>query len=783
MLQSQTKWKFTHKQQIDQSEELADLALSPTIKKLLAKRNIKTNSEVSSYLQPNLNELYEPSLLDGIEKAKQRINQAIENGESILVFGDYDADGVTATAILVEALRELGAMCDYYIPNRFTEGYGPNEQAFREAKKQGFQLIITVDTGIAAIESAIVAKEIGMDLIITDHHELQESVPEALAIIHPKCSEKYPFKELAGAGVAFKLAQHLLGYFPEKLLDLVVIGTIADLVPLVDENRVLAYHGLKAISQSKRPGIQALIKICSIQDSISEEDIGFLIGPRINAVGRLQSAYPAVELLLTEDQEEADMIANQINTLNQERQQIVTEIASEAAAMVEASPDTNKNVIVVAKEGWNQGVLGIVASKLVRTFQRPAIVLTIQNEVNRAKGSARSIPAFDLFANGMQIKESFLQFGGHSQAAGMTLEIDKVDEVRRYLNQLADQQLKPEDYQEEFEVEDSIDIDSIDIAMIHEINRLAPFGMGNPKPLFHFKAKPIEQRQIGSQKNHLKMMFRSSNTQLNGIGFGMGHLFPSISTQAEVEMVGYLQVNEWNGKKSPQVMIKDLAIQEWQLFDYRGSNLWEKQVNHLSQRDSIIISFQKNTTSPGIDAQLFTFEKIKVLEAQEDLGWIKNIVLMDLPDKTEDLEELFTFLSPEKIFACYRIQTDHFMQSSPTRDDFKWFYAMLLKRGYFHMKNELELLSKSKGWKINKIEFIIQVFSELEFVKINDGVVKPNNQVVKRDLSESDIYKQSLAQSQMEQVLYYSSYTELKTWLSSQMEQDCSVKEEIVNEL
>ncbi|WP_112181451.1 MULTISPECIES: single-stranded-DNA-specific exonuclease RecJ [Paraliobacillus] len=783
MLQSQTKWNFTYKQHAAISEELASLNVSPMIKGMLAKREISTIEEAETFLNPNLKDLHDPSLLNDMEKTKQRIDQAIEQGESILVFGDYDADGVSATAVLIEALREAGAMCDYYIPNRFTEGYGPNEQAFRDAKKQGFQLIITVDTGIAAIEPAFVAKEIGIDLIITDHHEVQESLPEAYAIVHPKCSESYPFKELAGVGVAFKLAEHILGYFPTQLLDLVVIGTIADLVPLVGENRILAYHGLKAISQSNRPGIDALKQTCSIQGDMTEEDIGFLIGPRINAVGRLQTAYPAVELLLTKDQEEAQEIATQINQLNQERQQIVKEIAKEAIMMVESTPDENRNVIVVAKEGWNQGVLGIVASKLVRTFQRPAIVLTIQPEEGYAKGSARSIQAFDLFKNGMQIKDQFLRFGGHSQAAGMTLLQENVDKIRHSLNQLAEEQLQPEDYKEQLDIEDSIEINSIDIGLVNELNKIAPFGMGNPKPLFHLKDKPNELRQIGSEKNHLKVSFRSDSVQLAGVGFGMGALYHSISEHTEIEAVGFLQINEWNGKKSPQLMIQDLAVNEWQLFDYRGSKLWSKKLEHLDKNKTIMLSFETKEAEHKVEGTYATFEELRILAKEQDVTTFKNIVLLDLPNQLEQLEEVFSLLSPQNIFACYHIEEEHFLQSFPTRDEFKWFYGMLLKREQFNRKTELDILSKSKGWKTNKIEFIIKVFSELEFVKMTDGVIYPNKQVRKRDLTESNAYQQSIKQAEMEKVLYYSSYRELKTWMDSQMEHTSSVEEEITNEL
>lgn len=781
MLQSKANWNFKNNDMKAMTNAaFQNLGLPPLIEELLIKRGIQTNEDAKSFLEPNLDHLYEPSLLTDVDRVKHRINQAIDNGESILVFGDYDADGVTATAVLIETLRELGAMCDYYIPNRFTEGYGPNEQAFREAHKQGFQLIITVDTGIAAFGPAQIAKELGIDLIITDHHEVQSELPEAYAIIHPKTSSDYPFKELAGVGVAFKLAHYLLGYFPKQFLDLVVIGTIADLVPLVNENRILAFHGLKAISQSKRPGITALKKIAGITNAVSEEDIGFLIGPRINAVGRLQSAYPALELLLSEDREQAESIATEINEINQERQKIVGDITEEAIGHVEANIEANKRVIVVAKEGWNEGVLGIVASKLVRLYQRPAIVLTLQPEKERAKGSARSIPAFDLFANGMEIKDLFHQFGGHSQAAGMTLSIDSIDPVRNAFNQLAEQKLSDDDYKEKIDIEEQIELDNIDIKLIQMLDQLAPFGMGNPKPLFHIKAKPIELRQIGSKQNHLKATFQGESERIQAIGFGMGELYHQISPQAEMEVVGFLQINEWNGKKNTQIMMQDIAVTEWQLFDFRGSKLWQKQVANYDPEHTAMITFQDTNPSFALPYKHYHLNQLRGYDVDVGLNQYKTIILTDLPSKREEIQWLMRSISPEKIIVSYHVSNNQLEQAFPNRNDFKWFYGMLLKRGEFSVSTDVPLLINHKGWKKDKIEFIIKVFSELEFVKINDGVLRPTEQPSKRDLTESQLYQKMIEQAEIEKKMYYSSYQELKDWLTSQMEQQGSIKEEMI---
>lgn len=486
MLLSQNKWKFTYEEMAASPGIGRELSISPLTERLLVQRGVTTLEQAKQFLHPDLSALTEPGLLHDMEKAAKRVMTAIEKEEPVLIFGDYDADGVSSTAVMLETLRELGAVCDFYIPNRFTEGYGPNKPAFQQAADQGYKLIITVDTGIAAVEEATMAKQLGIDLIITDHHEIQEKLPDAWAIVHPKCSTDYPFQELAGVGVAFKFAHYLLGYFPKQLLDLVVLGTVADLVPLRSENRILVYHGLKAITQTKRPGIKALKKAANISGEVTEEDIGFRLGPRLNAVGRLQDADLAVELLTTQDPKEAEEMADFIENLNMERQRVVASIEKEAEEMVATSEGTAiDNVIVVAKEGWNEGVLGIVASKLVRQFDRPAIVLSINPEKQQAKGSARSIEAFDLFANCMKIKELFIHFGGHAQAAGMTLPLNQIDILREKLHQAAEEALSPDDYTQVLSIDSSVEASELNVGLIEEIGKLAPFGMANPKPLFY----------------------------------------------------------------------------------------------------------------------------------------------------------------------------------------------------------------------------------------------------------------------------------------------------------
>lgn len=772
MLASQMKWNFTYME--DDRKDQVDSEVN-IVEQLLKNRGITGTKETNQFLNPQLTDLHQPHLLNGLVESKQRIEQAIDEGESILVFGDYDADGVTATTILVETLNELGAMCDYYIPNRFTEGYGPNPEAFRQAKNQGFSLVITVDTGIAAFEAADTAKEIGLDLIITDHHEIQEELPTAYAIIHPKLSENYPFKDLAGVGVAFKLAEYLLGYFPTQFLDLVAIGTIADLVPLLSENRILTKYGLDSLTTTERPGLRALKEVASIKGEVDEQDIGFGIGPRLNAAGRLETAYPAVQLLLTRDPEEAQALATEINLINQERQEIVSEIVDEAIEMVNQTQDINHSVIIVAKEGWNEGVLGIVASRLVRIYQRPAICLALKPEDQIAKGSGRSIAAFDLFDSGMKIQDQFIRFGGHAQAIGLTIELDKVDELRTLLNNDAANQLAPEDFKEQLNIELSLDIDQLTLSTVNEINQLAPFGMGNPRPYFYLKGHPQELKQIGAKNNHLKFTLAQDDQKLSAIAFGYGDYSSRISPHDQLEVVGELQINEWNGTRSLQLLVKDFQVQGYQLFDYRGSKFWHNQIQHLFDQEYLCLQFQNHPIESELE--ITQFDQLD----QNQIPEVTDLVLLDLPKDLKQLSQLLSKIKPKNLYACYNLAGQKDWTAFPTRDDFKWFYGFLIKRKAYNHKLEQKQVAGHTGWRVEKIEFIINVFYELKFVKIDNEVVSLNDSVEKRQLTDSTYYQQGLKQKELQEVLYYSNYQQLKSWFISQVED--RVKEEEVNGL
>lgn len=785
MLKPKSRWIVKKADQTIIDSLAKDLNINHLTASLLVNRGLDTVEDARYFLFGQKSEFHDPFLLKDMDKAVERINKAIETQEPILVFGDYDADGVSSTTVLMNALAELGANADYYIPNRFTEGYGPNEKAFRSAADSGVGLIITVDTGISALHEATVAKDLGVDLIITDHHEPGPVLPDAFAIIHPKLDDSlYPFKDLAGVGVAFKVAHALLGRVPEHLLEFAAIGTIADLVPLLGENRLIALRGIEKLKSSQTPGLNALLKLAKTdRAAIDEETIGFMIGPRVNAAGRLGSADPAVQLMMTHDPEEAMMLAEEIDSINKERQNIVSQIAEEAVAEVEMNyPIEDNSVLVVGKEGWNAGVIGIVASKLVEKYYRPTIVLSFDKEKGLAKGSARSIAGFDLFKNLSTCRDILPHFGGHPMAAGMTLNLNDVDSLRSRLNGLAKEQLKEEDLIPVSHIDARIDVKEITLETINELGMLSPYGVSNPKPKVLIDGANISTlRKIGADQSHLKLALEEEGTVIDGIGFGFGHLHDHISPSSKLSVIGELSINEWNNIKKPQIFLRDVAVKSWQLFDFRGLKRLEKLPDMIPGSNIKWILFNsdlKNKFSSVIGDSLelvSTYEKAEQIELDQSY-----VVLLDLPPSKEILEKLFAGKNPGRIYVHFYKENSDFFTTMPTREHFKWFYAFLAKKGSFDLKRYGGELAKHRGWTKETVEFMSQVFFELDFVKINNGFISLEKNVPKRDLTESKTYQHKVQAFTLENELLYSSYEQLKSWFDQFIQESVKNEEAII---
>ncbi|WP_462412346.1 single-stranded-DNA-specific exonuclease RecJ [Neobacillus sp. Marseille-QA0830] len=783
MLKSKTRWVVRKPEPHLVGKLETELNITPLTASLLVNRGLDT-VDSARYFLFGKDEFHDPYLLTGMDTAVGRIRLAIDRQEPILIYGDYDADGVSSTSVLMITLRELGADVQFYIPNRFTEGYGPNEAAFRHAAETGIKLIVTVDTGIAAVHEAEVAKELGLDLIITDHHEPGPVLPEALAIIHPKLpGSTYPFRELAGVGVAFKLAHALYGKLPNHLLEIAVIGTIADLVSLKDENRLIAKKGLQNLKNTGNIGLRALLKTAGVDPlSISEETIGFSVAPRINAVGRLADADLAVELILTQDPLEAGQMAEEMEALNKTRQSIVNTITEEAMEEVDKYySDASSKVLVVGKEGWNAGVIGIVASRLVEKYYRPTIVLSFDKEKGVAKGSARSIAGFDMFQNLSTCRDILPHFGGHPMAAGMTLSLDDVDGLRNRLNQLAETVLTDEDFVPVTYLDQEVGLGEIDLKTLEEMNSLSPFGMDNAKPKVLISNAEISSiKKIGSDQSHLKVLLNDNGANLDGIGFGLGSLVDEISPAAKISLIGELSINEWNNIRKPQIFVQDLAVADWQLFDYRGQAQLSSLGRIVPAENRKIIVFNKENLEK-IDRNLKE-EAIYIQDVQAAQSFHAvdiNLVLADFPPSKDILLHLLQGVKPSRIYACFYKESSDFFSMIPSRDHFKWYYAFLMKFGPLDLKRYADDIAKRRGWKRETIVFMSQVFSELDFVTINNGFISLNKQSQKRDLTDSKIYQTKHLQYALERELLLSSYQELKDWFDQVIHESVEIEEAI----
>lgn len=754
----------------DKASQLAEqLKISLPLAKLLWKRKITTQGQFDKFFHPEKYESYDPFLFAEMDLAVARIKQAIERNEQILVYGDYDADGVTSIAVLMKTLRHLGADADFYIPNRFTEGYGPNIAAFDMAKNQGTDLIITVDNGIAALEVMAHAKEIGLDVIVTDHHEPREIMPEAVAVIHPKHPKSaYPFDELAGVGVAYKLSHALLGEEPKELLDLVAVGTVADLVSLTDENRLLVQLGLRQLRESANLGLAVLAKKASLKlEEATEETIGFGLAPRLNAVGRLGPADPAADLLLTEDPEEALFLAEEIDDANKERKQIVVDTTKLAMEAIEAK-DTLGNVLVVYGEGWNTGILGIVASKLVGTYSRPAIVLGIDPVTGIAKGSGRSVDAFHLYQALDKHRDLMMAFGGHPMAAGLTLPAENLTELEAKLQEEASY-LSEEDFRPALKIEEKIKLADVSVAFIAQLEKLAPFGMDNPKPIFLLENMHLKgTKRIGADKTHLKTMLATeeNDATLDSIGFGVGDLVDKISPTAAVDVVGELSINEWNNVKKPQLRMMDIHISHWQLFDVRNKSKWARILQEQTE-SRVVVCFEERTIGTlGEQNYILVNEKADfVADFQTE-----ELVFADMPTNIELIETIVRETKPERIFVHFDAAEGNQIPAIPDRVAFAELYSLIKKFQPFPIEKYTPRLMQKFGWNKDQIDFMSKVFFDLEFAKMDSGQIIINEVVEKRNLDESLVYQQKVEEITTRKKLLYSNYTELHSWMKSMME-------------
>lgn len=563
MARLQKAWRLFPVKRELASELSRKLNISRHIAQALINRGITDEQKATEFLYAGMEHIADPYLLKNMGTAVERIIQALESKEKITIYGDYDVDGITACAILYKTLSRLGVNVEFYIPDRQSEGYGLNIAALNNLKETGTTLVITVDCGISAVKE-IQAVRGHLDIIVTDHHQPPPELPPALAIINPKqpgCV--YPGKDLAGVGVAFKLCQALWQHYHGTdnnffdYIDIVAIGTIADIVPLTGENRVLVKLGLNRLITTDNPGIKALLEVCGLTGKVIDSgSVGFVIAPRLNAVGRVSQAATGVELLLTNDHEYARELASLLDAENSARQTIEKLILAKAEEQLATTDLSTAKVLVLAGEDWHSGVIGIVASRLVEKYYKPVIMISIHD--GYGKGSCRSIPAFDIYTALSRCSDILTQFGGHHQAAGLTIPVENIPLLQERLQDIAAETLAEADYVPILTIDSVLPLEEVNAAFIEQLASLEPYGFANPSPLFACRnVKLREKRLVGQQSRHLKL--KLENTAVNDvIAWNMGDLSDSLTCNETIDMVFVPKYNEWQGQKKLQLTARDV---------------------------------------------------------------------------------------------------------------------------------------------------------------------------------------------------------------------------------
>ncbi len=541
--------------------QLSDaLGVHPVVSQLLINRCIETPQQAKEFLSSDFKDLHDPFLLKDMDKAVERIKQAKENNETILIFGDYDVDGVTSSTILIKAIKKMGIKVLNHIPHRMTDGYGLNHEIAKKAKSKGVSLLISVDCGISAIDEAQTLKQEGIDLIIIDHHEpLGGKIPEAIAVIDPKRKDcSYPFGGLAAVALAFKLAQALHGKQYIDDLDLVALGTIADIAPLHGENRIFVKSGLPFIQKTKNFGLQALLQGARIgKKKLTPRHVGFILGPRINAMGRIDSAQRSLDLLLSESLEEAIGMAQVLEDYNRQRQKTQTSVVDAALKKVEQEINfKEERVIIVGEKGWHKGVVGIVASRIMDTYYRPTIVLSIEDGV--ATGSARSIKGFHLFDALSECSSLLENYGGHKYAAGLTIKEEKIPELRKKINEIARDVLTPEDLVPSLSIDCEIPLASVNMELVELVNRLEPYGEGNPEPIFCSRSVTVKSPPVVLGRGTLKFWVTDGINVFSAVGFGMESYREIVNQGKKIDLAYKVSIDDWNKKPTVQLELKDI---------------------------------------------------------------------------------------------------------------------------------------------------------------------------------------------------------------------------------
>ena len=709
-------------------KELESYSISKNIAKILNVRNITDMTSVKKYFSDEYEEGYDPFLMHDMQKAVDRINEAIENEEKILVYGDYDADGITSTVLLVETLISMGANVSSYIPNRFEEGYGPNKEAFTKIIDSGITLIITVDNGIAGVEEVDLANELGCDVIVTDHHKIQDTIPNAYAIIHPEHPEgNYPFKKLAGVGVAFKLAHALLEIFPDFLLDLVAIGTIADMVSITDENRIFVKQGLELINEDPRIGLKMLLELSGIDTKIDEQTVGFYIAPKLNSIGRMDSAKLGLTFLMAEEPVTARALAEQIEQYNIQRKQITEDIVKDVISKIENSEKKQKNVIMVSGE-YHEGVLGIVASNIVEKYQKPVFIMNEKEGV--LKGSARSIFDFNIYVAMNKISDLFLAFGGHTLAAGFSFEKSNFEKIEEFLDNEFEEFKQNNDLKANKNIDIVTSLEDISYQFLNSLDALKPYGMDFEKPTVLIEnAMVLNKAYFGSEKQYLRLTIADEVGNLDCITFKDSVTFDKVEKNDIIDLVCNIDKNNFNGRTKLQAHIIDIHIKEFLFEDLRFINY------DIANIDINSLKLSKHKYDK--DNNFYQYKDLDSLIDEE----FEYIYLLDIPTSKEYLYKIIN-LKPKKVFLiCEEKQVLSDVYLIDKNRLIKLFNLILSTNNkQINVAQQLDKLLAVLKTNVDSLKIMIQIFKELELINFVNNTIILNPDYKTVDLKKSSSF-------------------------------------------
>lgn len=764
-MEARYAWELSQNKDQQLAKELQEQCqLSPLLVQLLVQRGIDSVQAAKQYLDPQLAELHDPFELHDMQKAVDRIQAAVANGEKIVVYGDYDADGITSTAVMYETLDEVGAQVEFFIPNRFTDGYGPNLDEYQRLIDGGAQLIVTVDNGVSGAKEIEYANSRGVDVVITDHHELPAQLPEAAAIVHPKFpGSEYQGGDLSGVGVAFKTAWALTEEFPQEMLDLVAIGELADLVDVTGENRALITWGLKQLRQGMRPGLHQLVKLAKLnEDRLTDQDVGFGIAPRLNALGRIDDASEGVLLLTTMDDREGKEIAQEVENANQTRQQLVAKITDEALKQARSAENADRSTLVLLGHEWHQGVLGIVASRVVEETGKPTIVASVNDGDEIAKGSGRSRDGFDLFMALQKHRDLMTAFGGHAQACGMSFTIDQVDELRQALEQEAVEQGLFEAGSAKLELAAELGPDDINEDLYDQLQCLAPFGPGNPEPVFAIHADRINNvKTMGKAQEHLKFELRGQKRSAAVVAFGKAELAPLLLAGVPVTIAATVGINEWRGKRTAQLMLKDIQTQGTAILDQRTRQLLPSMFTETGYYVAFDQTLRENIAGHVQGTVLSPQTAVKTDFKDQ------QVTIVDCPPSLEMLSSLWQNGGQPAMIRLLLWERNPVRFGLPTRQQFAVLYRFL--RQYPKIANyrqQQPAMARSLQMPVEQLNWMITVFYEAKFVTINDGVLKLADHPDHVDLEQTKCYRQHAAHLQSDQVLLYSDTRTLRKYVA-----------------